>query len=150
MPPQNQPNANPVQPVPERNDLSNIPERQSAPQAPETRPETAPQPLSQEKPAAEIFSDQAPTQAPTQVPAQTDPQDPVVVEPVSTTAPILPISEDDEAATDIPVIDKEWIQAADAVIEENKEEPYKEEERSEDLQIKYLKTRFGRDLKKSE
>jgi len=42
-----------------------------------------------------------------------------------------------------------YIKAAESIIEKDKNDPYKEEEDHEDVQIKYLHDRFGKDIKKS-
>lgn len=43
-----------------------------------------------------------------------------------------------------------YIKAAENVIEKDKNDPYKEEEDHEDVQIQYLKDRFGKDIKRSD
>ena len=43
-----------------------------------------------------------------------------------------------------------YIKAAENVIEKDKDDPYKEEEDHEDVQIQYLKDRFGKDVKKGD
>ncbi|RJO60934.1 hypothetical protein C4544_04155 [candidate division WS5 bacterium] len=45
--------------------------------------------------------------------------------------------------------DEPYIKAAENVIEKDKEDPYQEEEDHEDVQIKYLHDRFGKDIKRS-
>lgn len=41
-----------------------------------------------------------------------------------------------------------YIKAAENVIEKDKNDPYQEEEDHEDVQVKYLKDRFGKEIKK--
>ncbi|HSX14346.1 MAG TPA: hypothetical protein VLE72_00330 [Candidatus Saccharimonadales bacterium] len=51
-------------------------------------------------------------------------------------------------AEDVDVIEKEWVDAAQAVVEKNAQDPHAEEEGFEDLQVDYLKKRYGKDIKK--
>jgi len=46
-------------------------------------------------------------------------------------------------------LEKPWIEKAERIIEDNEDDPYKEEEEHEDLQIDYLEKRFGKKLKRS-
>lgn len=52
-------------------------------------------------------------------------------------------------AEDVDVIEKEWVDRAEGVIKDTTGDPYQEEEQVEDLQIDYMKKRFGKDIKKS-
>lgn len=45
--------------------------------------------------------------------------------------------------------DERYIKAAENVIHKDKNDPYQEEEDHEDVQISYLKERFGKDIHKS-
>ncbi len=74
------------------------------------------------------------------------------VDPVVSPAP-QPVAEDASApaiADDVDVIEKEWVDKAQEVIKTTKDDPYQEEEQIEDLQIDYLKKRYGKDIKKSD
>lgn len=51
-------------------------------------------------------------------------------------------------ADDVDVIEKEWVDAAEAVIDKTAGDPHAEEEGFEDLQVDYLKKRYGKDIKK--
>lgn len=101
-------------------------------------------PQSAEKRVTEQFNDQQSqlqqqiAQAPQNVPAQ---DDQVTSQPASD-----PQQED----VKVPEMDGAWVTAADAVIEKDKNLPYEEEEDAEDLQVKYLKQRFGKEIKKNE
>lgn len=53
-------------------------------------------------------------------------------------------------AADQDVIEPEWVDKAEAVVEQNAGNPFAEEEAVEDLQIDYLKKRYGHEVKKSE
>jgi len=46
--------------------------------------------------------------------------------------------------------DQGYIKAAEEVIRKDKEDPYKEQEDHEDVQVKYLKDRFGKEIKKGD
>lgn len=143
MPPQNQPNENieGSQSESKEKQGANQPEAQ-----PVLKPETAPEPVSKEKPASETFSDQqtvAPGQ-PAQAP-QAQPEPPQNQSPLS----LKPIDADKEVEKTIEPTDKAWVLAVDNVIEKDESKPFEEEEDSEDLQIKYLKKKYGKDLKKS-
>lgn len=53
-------------------------------------------------------------------------------------------------AADVDVIEKEWVDKAEEVIAKNAGDPHAEEEAIEDLQIDYLKKRYGKDVAKSD
>jgi hypothetical protein len=46
-------------------------------------------------------------------------------------------------AGDVDVIEPEWVDRAEKVVEAHRGDPYAEEEAIEDLQQEYLKTRYG-------
>jgi len=52
-------------------------------------------------------------------------------------------------AADVDVIEKEWVDKAEQVIEKTAGNPRAEEEQVEDLQVDYLKKRYNKDIKKS-
>lgn len=52
-------------------------------------------------------------------------------------------------ADDADVIEKEWVDKVSEVVKKTKGDPHAEEEAVEDLQIDYLKKRYGLDVKKS-
>lgn len=51
-------------------------------------------------------------------------------------------------AADVDVIEKEWVDQANRIIEQTKNDPHAEEEAVEALQIDYLKKRYGHSVKK--
>lgn len=53
-------------------------------------------------------------------------------------------------AADVDVIEKEWVDQAEKIVEQTKGDPYLEEEAVEALQMDYLKKRYGHDVKKPE
>ncbi|MEO7617645.1 MAG: hypothetical protein ABIS59_02280 [Candidatus Saccharibacteria bacterium] len=52
-------------------------------------------------------------------------------------------------AADIDVIEKEWVDKTEAIIAKTAGDPHAEEEAVEDLQIDYMKKRYGKDIQKS-
>lgn len=101
-------------------------------------------------------------EAPAQQPAQSAPQsvqlpnipDPAALQsaqpqpaPQAAMQPALPPQNPAEAA-DVDVIEKEWVDQADKIVEQTKNDPYVQEEAIEALQIDYLKKRYGHDVKK--
>lgn len=98
------------------------------------------------------------TAAPASVPSEpmSNPSTPVSVPdapptPVPAPPPAAPSPGSNPAdADDVDVIEKEWVDRAEEVIKDTAGDPYREEEQVEDLQIDYMKKRFGKDIKKSE
>ncbi len=114
---------------------------------PQPLPEKAPE-TSQEAPAPQL--DQAPaapaaTPPPSQ-PVATPPPQPVAQSPA--VAPVPAPSNTPATADDVDVIEKEWVDAAQEVVKGNAEDPHGEEEGFENLQVDYLKKRYGKDIKK--
>jgi hypothetical protein len=64
-------------------------------------------------------------------------------------APVIP-TEPPLQADDVDVIEKEWVDKAEQIVKQTEGDPYKEEEAIEDLQIDYLKQRYGKDIKKAQ
>jgi hypothetical protein len=66
-------------------------------------------------------------------------------------APPTPVASSTPAiAEDVDVIEKEWVDKAREVVEKTAGDPHAEEEGIEDLQIDYMKKRYGKDIAKSE
>ena len=55
-----------------------------------------------------------------------------------------------DTAVDQDVIEPEWVDKAESVIQETAGNPYAEEEAVENLQIDYLQKRYGHEVKKPE
>jgi hypothetical protein len=136
-----QPNQNPnVQPNPAIPQPVEGQPKVEAPQA-SVAPEAAPQPV-------------VPAPAATVVPASvTSP--PVPQAPATNPGQQLPVQNivpavgaNPAVAEDVDVIEKEWVDQADKVIDKTKDDPYQEEESVEALQVDYLKKRYGHDVKK--
>lgn len=53
-------------------------------------------------------------------------------------------------AEDVDLIEKEWVDAAEKVVEATADDPHKQEEAVELLQVDYLKKRYGKEIKKPE
>ncbi len=108
----------------------------------EIKPEASPAPISPEAPRTETYQDQATTTQPIH------PDPAPIVEPVDIKpTPELEAEEQKEADKSVD-IDKAWVEAADNIIEKDKDKPYEEEEDSEKLNINYQKKAFGKDIAK--
>lgn len=108
----------------------------ASPEAKPVVPETAPAPAAPIPPAPVTPPASA---APTPAPAPSAATPPAASAP-ATTGPVI--------ADDVDVIEKEWVDKAEQVVKANAEDPKKEEDAVEDLQIDYLKKRYGKDIKK--
>lgn len=101
------------------------------------------------KPAVEAAT--GPTSAPAShdpSPAPALPTDSVAPTP-SPAAPVTQLATPTPAAADdVDVIEKEWVDAAQAMQEKTAGDPHAEEEGFEDLQVDYIHKRFGKDIKK--
>lgn len=84
----------------------------------------------------------------TQTAAQTTPATSLAV-PAVGISPIPPNSSNPVLAGDVDVIEKEWVDQAEAIIARTAGDPHAEEEAIEDLQIDYMKKRYGKDVAKS-
>lgn len=83
-----------------------------------------------------------------QVPQVPPAQDPIAqpgVPAVSSAPQVGP-----QTAEDVDVIEKEWVDQAEKIIDETKGDPYVEEEAVESLQQDYLMKRYGHQVKKPE
>jgi hypothetical protein len=139
-----EPTQNPnVQPNPGQQPVNpNLPtpstgETQPAPVA----PEAAPQPGTTPNPAAAMPPPVVPVD-PAQAAAQAPAPQPGA-NPNPAAAPAMPA-----VAADVDVIEKEWVDKANDTINKTKDDPYREEEEVEALQIDYLKKRYGHEVKK--
>ncbi len=138
MPPNQNANTQPSPNQPSSPEQANLPavEQQPAPAAPEAAPN-----VSQGAPAGQpIQIPQIPN-----VPAQQLPGSPI---PTATPPTATPTDPNPTVAGDTDVIEKEWVDQANKIIEQTKDDPYVQEEAVEALQIDYLKKRYGHDVKK--
>lgn len=119
---------NPTQPTPEQLPTSQVPEVPAVPvsEAPSVAPaSTAP-------------VSQLPV-LPIDPPVAADA--PVVPAPIEGAAPVI--------AADVDVIEKEWVDHAEAEVKRTAGDPHAEEEAIEDLQIDYLKKRYDHTVDKA-
>jgi hypothetical protein len=145
-----QPNPNPnpnTQPQPSNpNTAPNVPEKTvqpspERPAAPEVAPQ-APQGVPVPPPAA------TPPPATPPVPVDTDTaQGAAQANPASAAPNVGP---NPAEAADTDRIEKEWVDQANKIVEQTKNDPYVEEEAVESLQQDYLKKRYNHDVKKPE
>lgn len=86
---------------------------------------------------------------PSAVPAPAAP--PPVVDPMAAAmaADVPAGTPNPAAAADQDVIEKEWVDRAQEVIDQTAGDPHAEEEAVEDLQIDYMQKRYGKSVKKS-
>ncbi len=122
-------------------------------------PNQAPLP---ERPAGgEQLPNVAPEEAGTAAPAEAGkqvPQNQPAAPPPVASDPAVPASSGARIPTvagpaiadDVDVIEKDWVDKANEVVAATKNDPHREEEAVEDLQIDYLKKRYGKEVGKSE
>ncbi len=113
--------------------------------SPQPTPETTPAPQPVEAPQAPESMPSAPADPAPAVPVSALPVvAPVAADPATTPAP--PVTDTPAIADDVDVIEKEWVDKAQEVIKQTKDDPYQEEEQIEDLQRDYLKKRYGKEV----
>lgn len=132
------PNPNLLPPLPPSPDQPAVPgpELPSAPATPEVAPLPPANTPSAPAPALPVPPLQPPPSLTPPAPATPPPPAPPAVGPAPSTA------------GDVDVIEKEWVNQADKIIEQTKGDPYVEEEAEEALQQDYLKKRYNHDVKK--
>lgn len=159
---QNTPSLTPVAPTPETPEMPSAeatsapqPEAQNMAENPVPTPEVPVTPISPEAPFVQI--PEAPKTAEVdQLSKVADPSvqpsdqniisdDPATQSPTTDDNPVVETERPDEKE-----LDKKYFQAADRVIDEDANKPFEEEEMAEDLQIGYLKDRFGKTINKSD
>lgn len=117
-------------------------------ETPQVNPEQTPQPSSPEAPQPQPM---APPPSP--APAPTQPVEVPVIPPNADPVPAptasKPVEQGPAIADDADVIEKEWVEKVSEVVKKTHGDPHAEEEAVEDLQIDYLKKRYGLDVKKS-
>jgi len=97
--------------------------------------------------AAPSAPSSAPSGPPPAPPKLPDPLKSPAADPAAPPAP-APIGPTPSVAGDVDVIEKEWVEQADKIINQTKGDPYVEEEAEEALQQDYLKKRYNHDVKK--
>ena len=53
-------------------------------------------------------------------------------------------------ADDVDIVEKEWVDRAKQIVEDNRDDPHKQEQEVEKLQTDYLKKRYGKEIKTSD
>jgi hypothetical protein len=81
-----------------------------------------------------------PTQAPMVDPAASAPTD----DPVATAAAHAAIP---AIADDVDLIEKEWVEKAKQIVEQTKDDPYRQNEAMSKMKLDYLKKRYNREVK---
>ncbi len=71
---------------------------------------------------------------------------PALPTPIITTAPdpVSSLTNDDQTAADVDLIEKEWVDKAKKIIAETRDDPYRREREISKLQIEYVRKRYGR------
>ncbi len=109
----------------------------------------SPQEMQPQPPVTETAAPvQASSVATPAVPA-VDPDD--IVQPPVAPAGVLAApatSQLPAVASDVDVLEKEWVDHAQEIIKKTQDDPYREEEAVESLQRDYLKKRYGHDVGK--
>lgn len=128
-------------------------------------PQLNPQPSFPEQQPLAASTPEAPLPAPAeQIPVpQTTPAgpsplapQPVAMPPVSPAMPPVqpqatpPLASGPAIADDVDVIEKEWVDETNRVIKATANDPYVEEKALEDLQVDYLKKRYGKEVAKDQ
>ncbi|HSX01718.1 MAG TPA: hypothetical protein VLI05_00205 [Candidatus Saccharimonadia bacterium] len=115
-------------------------------------PEAAPQPAAAEAaprpaPAPQNTGQPPAATAPPQLTANDVAQ---AIAATPTPAAVAPTVQVPSVASDVDVVEPEWVDAAEQTIAHTAGNPYAEEEAVEGLQVDYLKKRYGHEVKKSE
>jgi hypothetical protein len=89
-----------------------------------------------------------PSQSGSSLPKKLTPDDVAAVIAGQTTpsAPVTAPTMGPQMAEDVDVIEPEWVDKAEQVVQQTQNDPYKEEEAVEDLQRDYLKKRYNYDV----
>jgi hypothetical protein len=87
--------------------------------------------------------------APLPVAPASIPTAPAPAQPAPTPAAPAPTA-NPTTAEDVDVIEKEWVDKAEAVVKQTEGDPHAEEEAVEDLQTDYLKKRYNHTVDKSQ
>jgi hypothetical protein len=133
--------------------MENQPTNQPAPESPkpvENLPQTTPevQPVQPAEAAPNAASQ--PAAASVQNPPLAQPQPQVGIQPQSQQQQTPAIPPTPPEAEDVDLIEKEWVDAAEKVVQQTADDPYQQEEAVEKLQLDYLKKRYGKEIKKPE
>ncbi len=111
--------------------------------------ETLPQALPETAPSPAVAPAAAPAAAPVQYPV-TLPASQAPVAQAAPSAASTPSVSGPAIAGDVDVIEKEWVDKAEALVKMTAGDPHAEEEAVEALQIDYLQKRYGRTVQESD
>lgn len=104
--------------------------KESAPERPESR-EVGPQTNADDVSLSNL---------PTPISAPSQPQQDIKhTQPADATSPV--------AANDDDLIEKEWVDKAKKIVEQNRNDPHSQEQAVSQLQADYLKKRYGKEIK---
>ncbi|MBP7018015.1 hypothetical protein KBB17_00750 [Candidatus Saccharibacteria bacterium] len=120
-----------------------------APPGSELVPDLAPAPAMQEKAPAnrEGANQNSGMTLPPVVPQPiSNTPDPQSAASISQVAPLV-IDPNPPKADDVDVIEKEWVDKARKIVEQSKDDPYRQELEVGKLQIDYMNKRYGREIK---
>jgi hypothetical protein len=110
-------------------------------------PEQAPS-----EPAGELLP-AAPEKAasPARLPVQTTPASPIpLASPLAVSAPASGVAAAATALSDDDLIEKEWVSKAKRIVEQTRDDPYKQSENLTVFKADYLKQRYGKSIKLSQ
>lgn len=118
------------------------------PQAPQENFPVAP--TTPERSASERGgAEQAPVESSLEKSAPAPVAPPTASPPAPVVAPsVAPTQQQPDEAKEENIDESVWVKKTEDVLKRDANNPYKEEEDIEDLQIEYMKSRFGRDIKK--
>lgn len=117
-------------------------------------PDTPPPEINQQTEQHNMELPAAP--APTPPPTQLDPQVPTTssTDPVSSLLPAAAqpttATDDSLAAGDSDLIEKAWVLKAKAIVEQTKDDPYKQNNEINRVKASYIKKRYNKDIKLNE
>lgn len=109
--------------------------------------QSSPEQMAKTPPAAEALRPTSqPAEAVQQPIAPPAPQAPVAPPATETPAQASEQASSDLTAADVDVIEKPWVDKAEAIIEQNKDNPFEEEKAEDKLSAQYQKQRFDIDV----
>jgi hypothetical protein len=76
-----------------------------------------------------------------------DPQAAVPVLQHAPVAPVPPVSGIPQAADDVDLIEKEWVEKAKQIVDSTVGDPYTQAKHLSQMKAEYVKKRYGRDVK---
>src|SRR3989344_736680 len=114
-----------------------------SPEAPEGQERQSEKALEQKPAYSEVRPNQPAPKPPTIQPVVEPTAPPVANQP----APLTPAS---LAADDADLIEKEWVDRAKAIVEENRDDPHSQKQKISKVKAEYIKQRYNNSLKGEE